>query len=117
MFLNNLRKYSKVGILATSLTFTTNQFYSSNCESSSSSNSNSTSFSPPSSFISSTNSNQTINLKQDLVLLSGTGNPKLSLDISKKLEVPLTNLKLDRFSGSIIYLFLISKLFILFILF
>jgi phosphoribosylpyrophosphate synthetase len=35
----------------------------------------------------------------DIALLSGTGNPALSKAISDKLGIPLTKLKLDRFSG------------------
>lgn len=37
----------------------------------------------------------------DIVLLSGTGNPTLSKAISEKLGIPLTKLKLERFSGKI----------------
>jgi hypothetical protein len=36
---------------------------------------------------------------EDIALLSGTGNPALSKAISEKLGIPLTKLKLDRFSG------------------
>jgi hypothetical protein len=37
----------------------------------------------------------------EIALLSGTGNPKLSREISEKLGVPLTKIKLDRFSGDL----------------
>lgn len=39
---------------------------------------------------------------QNIALLSGTGNPALSKAISEKIGVPLTQLKLDRFSGTLI---------------